>query len=76
VEDQLLVALDYWREYRTQFHIGVSFGIHETKVGRIIRKVEDILEAIARRCLLRTNGEQYNFCPDLSHCRARDRRGQ
>ncbi|MGH2414360.1 MAG: transposase family protein, partial [Microcystaceae cyanobacterium] len=22
VEDQLLVALEYWREYRTQFHIG------------------------------------------------------
>nr|WP_324616326.1 transposase family protein [Lusitaniella coriacea] len=28
---------------RTQFHIGVSLGIHETTVGRIIRKVEDIL---------------------------------
>ena len=43
VEDQLLVALDYWREYRSQFHIAVSFGIHETTVCRIIRKVEDIL---------------------------------
>jgi len=43
MEDQLLVALDYWGEYRTQFHSGVSFGIHETTVGRIIRKVEDIL---------------------------------
>ncbi|WP_369408134.1 transposase family protein [Leptolyngbya ohadii] len=43
VEDQLLVALEYWREYRTQFHIGTSWGMHETTVGRIIRKVEDIL---------------------------------
>jgi hypothetical protein len=43
VEDQLLVALEYWREYRTQFHIGTSWGLHETTVGRIIRKVEDIL---------------------------------
>jgi len=43
VEDQLLVVLDYWREYRSQFHIGVSWGIHETTVGRIIRKVETIL---------------------------------
>ena len=43
VEDQLLVALEYWREYRTQFHIGVSWGLHETTVGRIIRKVEDLL---------------------------------
>lgn len=43
VEDQLLVALEYWREYRSQFHIGVSWGLHETTVGRIIRKVEDLL---------------------------------
>ncbi|MEP0924349.1 transposase family protein [Leptolyngbya sp. ST-U4] len=43
VEDQLLVALEDWREYRSQFHIGVSWGIHETTVGRIVRKVEDLL---------------------------------
>ncbi|WP_206603024.1 transposase family protein [Leptolyngbya ohadii] len=43
VEDQLLVALAYWREYRTQCHIGTSWGLHETTVGRIVRKVEDIL---------------------------------
>lgn len=43
VEDQLLVALEYWREYRSQFHIGVSWGLHETTVGRIVRKVEELL---------------------------------
>lgn len=43
VEDQLLVGLEYWREYRSQFHIGVSWGLHETTVGRIVRKVEDLL---------------------------------
>ncbi len=43
VEAQLLVTLEYWREYRSQFHIGSSWGLHETTVGRIIRKVEDIL---------------------------------
>ena len=43
VEDQLLVAMEYWREYRTQFHIGVSWGVDETTVGRIIRKVENVL---------------------------------
>jgi len=42
-EDQLLVALEYWREDRTQFHIGVGWGIHETTVGRIVKKVEDLL---------------------------------
>ena len=43
VEDQVLVALAYWREYRSQFHIGVSWGLHETSIGRIVRKVEDLL---------------------------------
>lgn len=43
VEDQLLVTLEYWREYRTQFHIATSWGLHETTVGRILKKVEDLL---------------------------------
>ena len=43
VEDQLLMTLEYWREYRTQFHIANSWGLHETTVGRIIKKVEDLL---------------------------------
>lgn len=43
IEDQVLVALEYWREYRTQFHIGISWGISESSVSRIITKVENIL---------------------------------
>ncbi|WP_250126702.1 transposase family protein [Chroococcidiopsis sp. CCMEE 29] len=43
MEDQLLVTLEYWREYRSQFHIATSWGLHETTVGRIVRKVEDLL---------------------------------
>lgn len=43
VEEQLLVALEYWREYRSQFHIATNWGLHETTVGRIIQKVENIL---------------------------------
>ena len=43
VEDQLLMTLEYWREYRTQFHIANSWGLQETTVGRIIKKVEDLL---------------------------------
>ncbi len=40
IEDQLLVALMYWREYRTQFHIAQSYGVSEATVSRIIAKVE------------------------------------
>lgn len=47
-QDQLLITLEYWREYRSQFHIGSSWGLHETTVGRIIRKIEDILVKCAK----------------------------
>lgn len=43
VEDQLLIVLEYWREYRTQFHIGTSWNMSESAVCRLIRKVERIL---------------------------------
>lgn len=42
-EDQLLIALEYWREYRTQFHIAQSWGTSEATVCRTIRRVEDKL---------------------------------
>ena len=43
LESQILLALTYWREYRTLYHISMDFGIHESSASRIIRKVEDIL---------------------------------
>ncbi len=43
--DQLLLTLVYWREYRTQFHIAKSYGVHEANANRIIRKVEGVLAA-------------------------------
>lgn len=43
LEDQLLMTLEYWREYRTYFHIGKSWGVNESRAYRIIRKVEDTL---------------------------------
>lgn len=43
VEDQILMTLEYWREYRTYFHIAKSWGIAESNVSRIIRRVEDVL---------------------------------
>ncbi len=43
--DQLLLTLMYWREYRTQFHIAKSYGIHEANANRIIHKIEGALAA-------------------------------
>lgn len=48
VEEQLLLALQYWREYRTQFHIGLDFGVSEATVCRIIGRVETTLVRSAR----------------------------
>jgi len=41
--DQLLITLEYWREYRTYFLLGNSWGINESTAYRIVRKVENIL---------------------------------
>lgn len=41
--DQLLLTLTYWREYRTEFHIGADFGVSESTVCRTIKKIENIL---------------------------------
>jgi hypothetical protein len=43
LEDQLLMALEYMREYRTYFHIGQSYGISESAAFNGIRWVEDTL---------------------------------
>ena len=45
LEDKLLLALSYWREYRTQFHVAASYGLHESSANRIITRVEDVLIA-------------------------------
>jgi hypothetical protein len=44
IEDQVLMTLMYYREYRTQFHIGETYGLHESNVGKNIRRIERILK--------------------------------
>ncbi len=36
IEDRLLMALEYMREYRTYFHIGQSYGMSESNCFKII----------------------------------------
>ena len=43
IENQLLAALEYWREYRTYAHIAASYGIAESNMYRNIRWIEDTL---------------------------------
>ena len=43
VETMLLMALEYWREYRTYFHISESYGLSESNTYYAIKWVEDVL---------------------------------
>ena len=43
IEDQTLLCLSYWREYRTLFHVATNYGISEPTASRIVRNVEDCL---------------------------------
>ena len=66
-EDQVLLTLSYWREYRTMFHLGQDFGLHESNVSRVIQKVEDVLikcgkfSLPSKRRLSEENGLNYTI---------------
>ncbi|ELS04956.1 hypothetical protein Xen7305DRAFT_00046920, partial [Xenococcus sp. PCC 7305] len=38
-EEQILVTLEYWREYRTYFHIATDFGVSESTICRVVHRV-------------------------------------
>lgn len=41
--ERLLMTLEYWREYRTYFHVAASYNTSEPSVYRYIRWIEDTL---------------------------------
>jgi hypothetical protein len=43
VENRILMTLEYLREYRTYAHIGISYGLSETRTFENIRLIENIL---------------------------------
>ena len=43
IENMLLMALEYLREYRTYFHISQSYGISESSAYKGVRWIEDTL---------------------------------
>lgn len=43
LEDKLLMALEYLREYRTYFHLGSSYSLSESACYRACKWVEDTL---------------------------------
>jgi len=48
VAEQLLMTLEFWREYRTFAHLGDDWSVHETTVHRTVERVEAALIASAQ----------------------------
>lgn len=65
VADQLLIVLEYWREYRTYFHIAQTWGLHESTVYRIVRKVETVLLASGQFRLPSRQDVRQNTSPEV-----------
>ena len=43
LERQLVLTLQFWREYRTQYHLAAEWGVQESTVRRTIERVENTL---------------------------------
>ncbi len=43
IPNQILLTLEYWREYRTFFHIAQNWEIHESTALRTVQRIENIL---------------------------------
>jgi len=42
-EDRVLFMLEYYREYRTLYHMGIDYGISEGHASKVVRDVESVL---------------------------------
>lgn len=72
IEDMLMMALEYWREYRTYYHISVSYGLSESNTYYAIKWVEDVLikdgtfSLPGKKALLDENSEYEVILPDAT----------
>ena len=42
-EDRVLFMLEYYREYRTLYHMGLDYGISEGQASKVVKDVEHVL---------------------------------
>lgn len=42
-EDRVLFMLEYYREYRILYHMGIDYGISEGQASKVVRDVESVL---------------------------------
>ena len=72
MEKMLRMALEYWREYRTYFHIGEAYGLSESNAYQTIKWIEDVLikegtfSLPGKKSLLDENTEYEVILPDAT----------
>jgi hypothetical protein len=72
--DIILLMLMYYREYRTLFHIGICYGLSESRTCELIRETELIIIKDSRyhlsgkKQLLRTDSGIEVAIVDVSEC--------
>ena len=72
MEKMLRMALEYWREYRTYFHIGAAYGLSESNAYQTIKWIEDVLikdgtfSLPGKKALLNENAEYEVVLPDAT----------
>lgn len=72
IEDRLLMALEYLREYRTYFHVANSYGMSESACYRSVKWIEDTLikhTAFAlpgKKALLKSDAQYETILVDAS----------
>jgi len=42
-EDRVLFMLEYYREYRTLYYMGIDYGISEGQASKVVKDVERVL---------------------------------
>ena len=74
VSTQILLMLEYYREYRSMAHMAYDYGVSEPTVSRIIREVEsvliksDIFKLPGKKELTEDNFEIDYFVVDVTEC--------
>jgi hypothetical protein len=57
LEEQLFMTLQYWREYRTYFYMGLSWGVAESVVCRTVHKIKNrLIKSQTSICQARRSG--------------------
>jgi hypothetical protein len=72
MDKRLRMALEYWREYRTYFHISESYGLSESNTYQTIKWIENVLikdgtfALPGKKALLDENAEYEVILPDAT----------